>query len=109
MVAESILVKRQLLILNRGHQRAPNLRASDRIVAALGALFIRPTPGLFRDRIKPSTVSNSNMALVKRKYAFVFAQAAEEGSPSLRRRKCSGSFRAMRPGNRGNLGRLTTI
>lgn len=29
IVAESVLVKRQLLILNRSRQRAPNLRASD--------------------------------------------------------------------------------
>ena len=50
MVAESILVKRQLLILNRAHQRAPNLPASDRIVAALCALLIRPASGPFRDR-----------------------------------------------------------
>ena len=49
-MAESILVKRQLLILNRGHQRPPNLPASDRIVAALCALLIRPIPGPFCDR-----------------------------------------------------------
>ena len=33
VVAESLLVKQQLLILNRSRHRAPNLRASDRIVA----------------------------------------------------------------------------
>jgi hypothetical protein len=42
VVAESILVKRQLLILDRAHQRTPNLLASDRIVGALCALLIRP-------------------------------------------------------------------
>jgi len=30
VVAESVLLKHQLLILNRSHQQAPNLRASDR-------------------------------------------------------------------------------
>ena len=30
VVAESLLVKQQLLILNRSRHRAPNLRASDR-------------------------------------------------------------------------------
>ena len=35
MVAESLLIKHQLLVLNRGRKRAPNLVASDRIVAGL--------------------------------------------------------------------------
>jgi hypothetical protein len=41
MVAESVLVKEQLLILNRSRQRSPNLRTSDRLVAGLCALLIR--------------------------------------------------------------------
>ena len=31
IVAESVLLRHQLLILNRGRKRAPNLRAADRI------------------------------------------------------------------------------
>ena len=42
VVAESVLVRHQLLILNRGCKRAPNLRATDRIIAGLCALFMRP-------------------------------------------------------------------
>ena len=42
VVAESVLVKQQLLILNRSRQRSPNLRTSDRLVAGLRALLIRP-------------------------------------------------------------------
>ena len=42
VIAESLLVKQQLLILNRSRQRAPNLRASDRILAGACALFMRP-------------------------------------------------------------------
>jgi hypothetical protein len=38
VVAESVLVKHQLRILNRGRKRAPNLRAADRIIAVC-ALF----------------------------------------------------------------------
>jgi hypothetical protein len=41
MVAEFVLVNQQLLILNRSRRRAPNLRASDRFVARLCALFIQ--------------------------------------------------------------------
>ena len=42
VVAESVLVKQQLLILNRSRHRAPNLCASDRILAGVCALFMRP-------------------------------------------------------------------
>ena len=42
VVAESVLVKHQLLILNRGRKRAPNLRATERIIAGLCAPFINP-------------------------------------------------------------------
>ncbi len=38
VVAESLLVRHQLLILNRGRKRAPNLRALDRIIAGLCTL-----------------------------------------------------------------------
>ena len=34
VVAESVLVKQQLLVLNRSRRRAPNLRLADRVVAA---------------------------------------------------------------------------
>ena len=35
IVAESILMRQQVLILNRGRKRAPNHRTSDRIIAGL--------------------------------------------------------------------------
>src|SRR6516165_5839806 len=41
VVAESLLVKQQLLILNRSRKRAPKLHLSDRIVAGLCALLMR--------------------------------------------------------------------
>jgi hypothetical protein len=41
VVAESALVRHQLLVLNRGRKRAPNLRAADRIIAGLCTLFMR--------------------------------------------------------------------
>ena len=50
VVAESLLVKHQLLILNRSRHRAPNLRASDRILAGACALFMRPAR-VFRSAI----------------------------------------------------------
>jgi len=45
VVAESVLLKQQLLILNRTRKRAPNLRLSDRVVAGVCALLMRPRGG----------------------------------------------------------------
>ena len=42
VVAESLLVKQQLRILNRGRSRAPNLRAGERFIAGLCILFMNP-------------------------------------------------------------------
>ncbi len=44
VIAESLLVKHQLIILNRGRERAPNLRPMDRVAAGLYALLVRPAP-----------------------------------------------------------------
>src|SRR6476646_7173533 len=48
VVAESVLVKHQLRILSGGRKRAPNLRASDRIIAGFCIEALRPvaTPQL---------------------------------------------------------------
>src|SRR5258708_3817949 len=64
VVAESLLVKQQLLILNRSRQRSPNLRTSDRLVAGLCALLIRPAR-LIRSAIvlRPSTLLSLHQAL----------------------------------------------
>ena len=74
VVAESVLVKQQLLILNRCRKRAPNLGVSDRIVAGLCALLMRPTP-IIRSAIvlKPSTLLNLHRTLVQRKYCWLFS------------------------------------
>ncbi len=57
IVAESLLLKHQLLLLNRSRQRSPHLRAWDRILAGWMALLVRPTR-LLRSAIvlKPSTL-----------------------------------------------------
>ena len=69
VVAESVLIKQQLLILNRSRQRSPNLRSSDRLVAGLSALFIRPAR-LIRSAVvlKPSTLLNLHRTLRNLKY-----------------------------------------
>jgi len=74
VVAESVLVKHQLLILNRSRQRAPNLRLADRMVAGVCALLMRPGR-LIRSAIvlKPSTLLRLHRALTKRKYRLLFS------------------------------------
>ena len=74
VVAESMLVKHQLLILNRGRKRAPNLRAADRVIAGLCTLFMRPSRVL-RSAIvlKPSTLLHFHNMLKKRKYGMFFS------------------------------------
>jgi putative transposase len=74
VVAESVLVKHQLLILNRSRKRSPNLRPSDRVVAGLCAVFIRPGR-LIRSAIvfKPSTLLRLHRALIQRKYRRLFS------------------------------------
>jgi hypothetical protein len=42
VAAESLLLKQQLLILNRGRTRSPRLRLRDRVLGGLRALFMRP-------------------------------------------------------------------
>jgi len=74
VVAESALVRHQLLVLNRGRKRAPNLRAADRIIAGLCTLFIRPARVL-RSAIvlKSSTLLHLHSLLRKRKYRMLFS------------------------------------
>jgi len=80
VVAESVLVRHQLLILNRGRKRAPNLGATDRIIAGLCNLFMRPARAVRSSIVlKPSTLLHLHSVLCKRKYRVLF-------SPRRRRR-----------------------
>src|SRR5438552_3079366 len=74
VVAESVLLKHQLLILNRGRRRAPNLRLRDRLIAGFCSLLVKPTR-LVRTAIalKPTTFLNFHRALVRRKYQLLFS------------------------------------
>ena len=74
LVAESLLLKHQLLIVNRSRQRSPNLSAGDRILAGLLALLVHPTR-LLRSAIalKPSTLLGLHKVLSKQKYRMLFS------------------------------------
>ena len=74
VVAESVLDKHQLLILNRSRRRAPNLQILDRLIAGFCSLWIPPNR---RSKIaiafKPSTFVRFHHALVERKYRLLFS------------------------------------
>src|SRR5258708_482230 len=80
VVAESVLVRHQLLILNRGRKRAPNLRVADRFIAGVCTLFICRARLLRSASVqRPSTLLLLHRVLIKRQYRLL--------SPPTRRRR----------------------
>src|SRR5499426_1878672 len=74
VVAESVVIKHQLLILNRSRRRAPNLCALDRLIAGICSFWIKPNRlSQVAIAFKPSTLLNFHRALVKRKYRLLFS------------------------------------
>ena len=72
VIAESVLTRHQILILNRGRKRAPNLRVADRIIAGLCTLLMRPSRVLrWGIALKPSTLLLFHHLLTKRKYRML--------------------------------------
>src|ERR1700724_1276885 len=74
VVAESVLVKQQLLILNRSRTRSPNLCLTERLVAGVCTLLMRPSR-VVRSAIvlRPSTLLRLRRALIRRKYRRLFS------------------------------------
>ena len=74
VVAEPVLARHELQVLNRGRKRAPKLRAADRIIAGLCTMFMRRARVL-RNAIvlKPSTLLHFHSVLRKRKYRMLFS------------------------------------
>jgi putative transposase len=73
VIAESLLVKHQLLIVNRSRARAPVLRPTDRVIVGPCAIFMRPAR-LLRSAIvlKPATILRFHRSMVNRKYSLLF-------------------------------------
>src|ERR1700716_4486954 len=74
VVAESLLLKHQLLISSRAWRRAPNLNSVDRLLLGLGSLFVSPSripkPAVI---LKPRTLFRFHAALKKCKYRWLFS------------------------------------
>src|SRR6476646_2458600 len=74
VIAGNLVLKQQLIVLRRGHRRAPNLTSSDRLFCAFGSLFLKP--GLIRKvaiAFRPATLLAFHQALVRRKYRRLFS------------------------------------
>src|SRR5260370_8468762 len=74
VMAESLLLKHQLLISSRARRRAPNLNSFDRLLLGLGSLFVPPSriPKL-AVILKPRTLFRFHEALKKCKYRWLFS------------------------------------
>jgi hypothetical protein len=82
VIAESLLLKQQLLISRRSRRRAPRLITIDRFVLGLMTLFVRPRRGVKVARIlKPATLLRFHRALVDRKYRRLFSSAGARSKP----------------------------
>ncbi len=74
VVADSLLLKQQLLIINRSRRRSPNLLAHDRFLLGLWSLFLTPRRILRAAIIiRPSTLLKFHKALARRKYHLLFS------------------------------------
>ena len=75
VVAESLLLKHQLLIINRPRKRAPNLCASQRLLLGFWSLFLHPRRILRCAVIlKPSTLLRFHAALKAYKYRWLYSR-----------------------------------
>jgi|SRR5271167_460494 len=97
LAAESLLLKHQLLVVNRSRQRSPNLRESDRVLAGLMALWVPPTR-LLRSAIvlKPSTLLGFHKAISKQKYRICCSPRIAVGSPAPRVRAQNSFMRSSK-------------
>ena len=81
IVADSLLMKQQLLVINRSRKRAPNLSVIDRFLLGFWSLFLSPHH-IRRSAIiiRPSTLLRLHEVLKKRKYRLLYT-SRQKGKP----------------------------
>src|ERR1019366_9378274 len=95
VLAENILLKLQLLVLQRSRRRAPNLRPADRFLFGFCSQFLSPRR-LIRTAIilKPATLLRFHRELKDFKYRFLYSSSPKQKpgpkgpSPELIRALC---------------------
>ena len=84
VIAETLLVKHQLVVLNRSRRRAPNLTALDRAGMGLSTLFINPSRmHKLAIVLKPATLLGFHQALKTRRFRRLFS-SQKKGKPGPR-------------------------
>jgi hypothetical protein len=82
VIAESLLLKHQLIISGRSRRRAPPLNTVDRFVLGLMTLFVRPRRvAKLAAILKPATLLRFHKAPVDRKYRRLFSSAGARAKP----------------------------
>ena len=81
IVADSLLMKQQLLIINRSRRRAPNLTPIDRMLLGFWSLFLNPHH-IQRAAVilRPSTLLKFHDMFKNRKYRLLYT-ARRKGKP----------------------------
>ena len=81
IVADSLLMKQQLIVINRSRRRAPNLTVIDRLLLGFWSLFLS-SRRIQRAAVilRPSTLLNFHNILKKRKYRLLYT-ARRKGKP----------------------------
>ena len=79
VLAESILLKQQLLVLQRSRRRAPNLRPADRLLFGFCSRFLSPRR-LIRTAIilKPATLLRFHRGFKDFKYRFLYSSSPKK-------------------------------
>lgn len=82
VIAESLLLKQQLIISRRSSRRAAPLTTIDRFVLGLMTLFVRPRRvAKVAAILKPATLLRFHKALVDKKYRRLFSSAGARAKP----------------------------
>jgi hypothetical protein len=107
VLSESVLLRHQLLMLNRSRHRGPNLRTSDRLITGWYAILVL-LRRLVRSAIvvKPSSLLNFHRALVHRKYRRLFS-AKRNQAGTERSKRGSDSCRCRNEAAQSTLGMPT--
>ena len=79
VMAETMAMKQQLIVMNRGRSRSPKLTTSDRFLFGLLAFFIdEKRLQKVVVIIRPSTILSFHGALVRRKYSRLYSNKAKK-------------------------------
>ena len=79
VLAESILLKQQLLVLQRSRRRAPNLRPADRLLLGFCSRFLSPRRRIRTAIIlKPATLLRFHRGFKNFKYRFRYSSSPKK-------------------------------